>query len=172
MCLTLAFCVQLLPSCLTLFATLWTIAHQAPLYVEFFRQEYWSGLLCPPPGDLSNAGIEPVSPALQAGSLPSEPPLVLIFVNTTRTHTHTHSVMALVFLLFLFFFCNLAVDLRVVLYLYGTKGRVEQVSLCNLRFLKVEKTEMSFVIRGMDSRHIGQREVILSNGILSKNFSI
>ena len=174
MCLALAFSVQLLPSCLTLFATLWTIAHQAPLYVEFFRQEYWSGLLCPPSGDLSNAGIEPVSPALQAGSLPSEPPLVLIFVNTTHTntHTHTHSVMALVFLLFLFFFfLQSGLDLRVVLYLYGTKGRVEQVSLCNLRFLKVEKTEMS-VIRGMDSKHIDQREVILSNGILSKNFSI
>ena len=36
-------------------------------------QEYWSGLLCPPPGDLPNPGIEPTSPALQADSLPAEP---------------------------------------------------------------------------------------------------
>ena len=40
----------------------------------FSRQEYWSGLPCPPPGDLLNPGIEPRSPALQADSLPSEPP--------------------------------------------------------------------------------------------------
>jgi len=40
----------------------------------FFRQEYWSGLPCPPPGDLPNPGIKPRSPALQADSLPSEPP--------------------------------------------------------------------------------------------------
>ena len=39
----------------------------------FSRQEDWSGLLCPPPGDLPNPGIEPGSPALQADSLPSEP---------------------------------------------------------------------------------------------------
>ena len=41
---------------------------------EFSRQEYWSGLPCPPPGDLPNLGIKPRSPTLQAGSLPSEPP--------------------------------------------------------------------------------------------------
>ena len=54
-----------------LFATLWTAAHQAPLSTGFSRQEYWSGLLCPPPGDLPDPGIEPVSlmsPAL-AGRL-------------------------------------------------------------------------------------------------------
>ena len=39
--------------------TLWTIAHQAPLPMGFSRQEYWSGLPCPPPGDLANPGIEP-----------------------------------------------------------------------------------------------------------------
>ena len=42
--------------------TPWTAAHQAPLYVEFFRQEYWSGLQFPPPGDLPDPGIEPVFP--------------------------------------------------------------------------------------------------------------
>ena len=42
--------------------------------MEFSNQEYWSGLPCPPPGDLPNAGIQPRSPTLQADSLPSEPP--------------------------------------------------------------------------------------------------
>ena len=42
-------------------ATLWTVAHQAPLSLGFSRQEYWSGLPCPPPGDLPNPGIEPSS---------------------------------------------------------------------------------------------------------------
>ena len=54
-----------------LFATLWTVAHQAPLSMEFSRQEYWSGLPFPPPGDLPNPRIEPMflmSPAL-AGRL-------------------------------------------------------------------------------------------------------
>ena len=45
-----------------LFATPWTVAHQALLSMGFSRQEYWSGLPCPPPGDLPNPGIEPVSP--------------------------------------------------------------------------------------------------------------
>ena len=52
--------------------TLWTIARQAPLSMGFSRQEYWSGLPCPPLGDLPDPGIEPtspVAPALQAGSL-------------------------------------------------------------------------------------------------------
>ena len=44
-----------------LFVTLWTVAHQAPLSMGFSRQEYWSGLLCPPPGDLPDPGIEPTS---------------------------------------------------------------------------------------------------------------
>ena len=51
-----------------LFVTLWTVAHQAPLSMGFSRQEYWSVLPFPPPGDLPNSGIEPtllVPPALQ-----------------------------------------------------------------------------------------------------------
>ena len=44
-----------------LFATQWTVAHQAPQSMGFSRQEYWSGLPCPPPGDLPDPGIEPVS---------------------------------------------------------------------------------------------------------------
>ena len=55
-----------------LFATLWTVAHQTPLSMGFSRQEDWSGLPCPPPGDLPNPGMELMSPAapdLQADSL-------------------------------------------------------------------------------------------------------
>ena len=56
-------------SCVRFFVTLWTIACQAPLPMEVSRQESWSGLPCPPPGDLSNPGIEPESPALQVDFL-------------------------------------------------------------------------------------------------------
>ena len=56
-------------SCVQIFATLWTINCQLPLSMSFSRQEYWSGLLCPPPGDLHNAGTEPASPALQVDYL-------------------------------------------------------------------------------------------------------
>ena len=52
--------------------TPWTIAHQAPLSMGFSRQEYWSGLPFPSPGNLPNPGIAPGSPALQADSLPTE----------------------------------------------------------------------------------------------------
>ena len=57
-----------------LFVTPWTVAYKAPFSMEFSRQEYWSGLLFPSPGDLPNPGIEPWSPTLQADTLPSEPP--------------------------------------------------------------------------------------------------
>ena len=56
-----------------LFVTLWIVACQAPLSMGCSRQEYWRGLLCPPPGDLPHSGIEPASPALQVGFLPTEP---------------------------------------------------------------------------------------------------
>ena len=57
-------------NCVRLFATPWTVAHKAPLSVEFSRQEYWGGLPFPTPGDLPDPGIEPtslVSPALASG---------------------------------------------------------------------------------------------------------
>ena len=57
-----------------LFVTPWTLAYQASLSMGFSRQEYWSGLPFPSPGDLPNPGIKPGSPALQADTLPSEPP--------------------------------------------------------------------------------------------------
>ena len=56
------------------FATPWTVAPQAPLSMEFPRQEDWSGLPCPPPGHCPDPGIEPTSPALAGGFLTTEPP--------------------------------------------------------------------------------------------------
>ena len=61
-------------SCVQLFGTPWTVAYQAPPSMGFSRQEYWSGLPFPSPGDLSNPGIEPRSPAWQADTLTSDPP--------------------------------------------------------------------------------------------------
>ena len=57
-----------------LFATPWTVAYEAPPSMGFSRQEYWSGLPFPSPGDLPDPGIEPRSPAVQADALPSKPP--------------------------------------------------------------------------------------------------
>ena len=59
----------MLLSCVQLFSTLWTVAHQAPLSMGFSRQEYWSGLPFPSPGDLPNPGIEPWSPVWQTDAL-------------------------------------------------------------------------------------------------------
>ena len=52
----------------------WTVAHQAPLSMEFSRQEYWTGLPCPSLGDRPDPGIKFEAPALQTDSVPSEPP--------------------------------------------------------------------------------------------------
>jgi len=63
-------CVLSWFSCVLLFATPWIVAGQAPLSMGFFRQEYWSGLPCPLPGDLPHPGMEPASltfPALAGG---------------------------------------------------------------------------------------------------------
>ena len=57
-----------------LFATPWTVAHQAPPSMGFSRQEYWSGVPLSSPGDLPDPGIEPRSTAFQADALASEPP--------------------------------------------------------------------------------------------------
>ena len=69
-------CAQSL-GCVRLFVTPWTVPRQAPLSMGFSRQEYWSGVPSPSPGDLPDPGVEPLSPASpapQADSLPSEPP--------------------------------------------------------------------------------------------------
>ena len=65
---------MLLCSVMSNSVTPWTVAHPAPLSMEFSRQEYWNGLPFPSPGDLLDPGIKPGSPALQADSSPSEPP--------------------------------------------------------------------------------------------------
>ena len=56
------------------FETSWTVAHQAPLFMGFSRQEYWNGLPIPPPEDLPNLGLKPGSPALAGGFFTAEPP--------------------------------------------------------------------------------------------------
>ena len=63
-----------------LFATRWTVAYQASPSMGFSRQEYWSGLPFPSPGDLPDPGIEPGSPALEADALTSEPPMLFLIL--------------------------------------------------------------------------------------------
>ena len=65
--------------------TPWTVAYQAPLSMGFSRQEYWSALPFPSPGDLPDAGIEPGFPALQAEALPFEPPRKSNHNNKVKT---------------------------------------------------------------------------------------
>ena len=72
MTLSWRVCARSVLSCS--FATPWTEARQAPLSMGFHRQEYWSGLPFPPPGDLPEPGIEPKSPALAGGFFATEPP--------------------------------------------------------------------------------------------------
>ena len=72
-----------------LFATPWMVAYQALPSMGFSRQEYWSGLPFPSPGDLPNPGIEPGSPVLQTDALLSEPPILPQMVKHTHTHVYT-----------------------------------------------------------------------------------
>ena len=74
--------VVYLLSCSDSFETPWTIAHQAPLSMGFSRQEHWSSLPFPSPGDLPDPGIKSVSPALQMDSLLTEPAGKPIFSST------------------------------------------------------------------------------------------
>ena len=74
-------------------ATPWTVAFQAPLSMEFSKQEYWSGLPFPFPENLPDPGIEPRSPAFQADAFPSEPPGKLcrrrnyiVYIGVIRLH--------------------------------------------------------------------------------------
>ena len=79
-------------SCVWLFATPWTVAHQAPLSMELSRQEHWSGWPFPPPRDLPSPGIKLRSPALQADSLLFEPPEK---VNISFLHNSTISFLGI-----------------------------------------------------------------------------
>ena len=86
-------------SCDRLFATPWTVAYKPPPSMGFSRQEYWSGLPFPSPGDLPDPGIKLESTAFHADALPSEPPNTLkgdpdlnspcSLSQDTHTHTHT-----------------------------------------------------------------------------------
>ena len=71
---TLRFCACMFWVVSNSLRTSWTVARQAPLSMEFSRQEYWSGLPFPPPGVLLNPGIEPVSPVLAGGLFTPESP--------------------------------------------------------------------------------------------------
>ena len=73
MCCAVLCCAQLL-SCVRLFATIWTVAHQAPLSMGILQAEIVEWLPWPPPWDLPNPDVEPESLALQADSLPAKPP--------------------------------------------------------------------------------------------------
>ena len=96
-CMCVCVCAQLL-SCVQLFVTSQTVAHQTPLSVGFSRQEHWSGFPFPPIGDLPNPGIETrslASPALVGGFFTTEPsgkPLNMFsFIQMSNLNTHTHT---------------------------------------------------------------------------------
>ena len=87
-------------SCLTLFATSWTIARWSPLSMEFSRQKHWSGLSFPSPEDLANPGIKPRSPSFQADSFLSEPsgkPLKKQTNKQTKTYHVKHAIVFFIF---------------------------------------------------------------------------
>ena len=93
-------------SCVRLFATPWTVAHQAPLSMGFSRQESWSGLPFPSPGELPNPGMEPGSPALQADALTSKlpgKPNAKCYVNNCKYNVNTCQHVA-----FKFYFLELS----------------------------------------------------------------
>ena len=78
-------CVLSRFSCVQLFSTPWTVAHQAPLSMGFSRQPYWSRMPVPVPGDPGNPGMEPRFPALKADSLLSEPPGKLLLLTVSKS---------------------------------------------------------------------------------------
>ena len=102
-------------SCVRVLMTLWTITHQAPLSMGFSRQEYWSGLPCPPPGDLPDPGIESRSPALQVDSLLSEPPGKPLTLQVSEFQDYSFSI----------FLANLPVLFRDHLFLI--KCQIQQI---------------------------------------------
>ena len=82
------------------FETPCTIAHQAPLSMGFFRQEYWNGLPCPPSWDLPDPEIEPTSPALAGGFFTTEPPgkplYICVCVCVYKTETQISSFVCII----------------------------------------------------------------------------
>ena len=78
-------------SCVRLFATLWTVAYRAPQFMGFSRQEYWSGLPCPPPRDLPDAGTKLVSP-VSRGTNSGSPRLMLLVVTSHNFVLFLHNI--------------------------------------------------------------------------------
>ena len=95
-----------------LFATPCTVAHQAPPPMGFSRQEYWSGLPFPSPGDLPDPGIESRSPALQADALTSEPPGKPDLQNKLRKCPNNNTAL---------YACLLFLNLQIYLYYHFKK---------------------------------------------------
>ena len=85
-------------SCVQLFATSRTVALQAPLSMGFPRQEGWSGLPFPSPGDLPDPGIEPMSPALAGGFLTTEPPGKPLYSYTYNLFSRVHIFSLIAFI--------------------------------------------------------------------------
>ena len=84
------------------FATPWTVVHQAPLSMGFPRQKYWSGLPFPPPGELPNPGIEPMSPAspaLQVSSFTTKPASFLLQMKMSLFHKISQNQMSIISML-------------------------------------------------------------------------
>ena len=105
-------------NCVLLFAT--------PLFTGFSRQEYCSGLPCPPQGDLLNPGVEPMSPALQADSLPTEPPGKPVYPHITMLQYKVYfplrgSNYAILFKVIKYLFCDLFPKLKNIYWLVEGK---------------------------------------------------
>ena len=104
-------------SCVRFFATLWTVAHPAPLSMGFSREEYWSGLPCPPPGDLPDPGIKPASVSCigrwilyhqhHLGSLESCSVILLLFLSNYLCFSWSYYLCSF---LFYCFFCSVYIS--------------------------------------------------------------
>ena len=115
-------------SCAPLFVTPWTVAHQAPLFIEFSRQEYWSGLPFLSPGNLSDPRIEPRSPALQANYLPSQPP-------GKPKRTIIHDLISTIILVFCLIFPHIPFFPHFVLFIWIVISLFHYFSLINMRVM-------------------------------------
>ena len=110
------------------FATPWTTACQAPLSMGFSRQDYWSGLPCPPPEDLPDPGIEPTSPALAGGLFTTEPtgnPHVHICIYIIHLYTYINKDVYMymwgyvcIWCVYIYIYIHIHVDVCISIYLY------------------------------------------------------
>ena len=107
-CIYVCACVPSHFSCFWLFAPLWTVASQAPLSLGFSNQEHWSGLPCPPPGDLPSSGIQPaslMSPAL-AGRFFTTSTTWEAHICWILTPYHSHHLQIFSPSMWLYFICS------------------------------------------------------------------